>query len=121
MKNMSYAILDGFLTADPESKEIQNGRRITTFSIAINHYSKSIENESGEVSYIDVETWEKLAENCFEYLKKGNMVTIIGTLKQERWRSQDGSYRQKYKVIASSVRFDNFSIKKEEEQKKKVA
>ena len=122
---MAYTILDGNLTSDPETKKINNGKSITTFSIAINHYVKTSEsdsNGSGDVSYIDVETWDKLADNCSEFLKKGKMVTVIGTLRQERWKSQDGTNRQKYKVIASSVRFDSFAEnKKEKITNKKVA
>jgi single-strand DNA-binding protein len=125
MKNMAYTILDGNLTSDPETKKINNGKTITTFSMAINHYSKTSEtdgNSSGDVSYIDVETWDKLADNCSEFLKKGKMVTVIGSLRQERWKSQDGTNRQKYKVIASSVRFDSFAEnKKEKSTNKKVA
>ena len=122
---MAYTILDGNLTTDPETKKINNGKSITTFSIAINHYAKTSEsdpNGGGDVSYIDVETWDKLADNCSEFLKKGKMVTVIGTLRQERWKSQDGTNRQKYKVIASSVRFDSFAEnKKEKGTNKKVA
>jgi len=122
---MAYTILDGNLTSDPETKKINNGKSITTFSIAINHYAKTSEsdpNSAGDVSYIDVETWDKLADNCSEFLKKGKMVTVIGTLRQERWKSQDGTNRQKYKVIASSVRFDSFAEnKKEKGANKKVA
>ena len=122
---MAYTILDGNLTSDPETKKINNGKSITTFSIAINHYTQTSESDPNggtDVSYIDVETWDKLADNCSEFLKKGKMVTVIGTLRQERWKSQDGTNRQKYKVIASSVRFDSFAEnKKEKGTNKKVA
>jgi single-strand DNA-binding protein len=120
MKNMAYAILDGNLTSDPESKKINNSTTVTTFSIAINHYTKGEENE-GDVSFIDVETWDKLAENCAEFLKKGKMVTVIGTLKQVRWKSMDGSNRQKFKIVASSVRFDSFADKKQDKEVVKKA
>ncbi|MCB1141751.1 MAG: single-stranded DNA-binding protein [Leptospiraceae bacterium] len=119
MKNMAYTILDGNLTADPEIKKLNSGRSVTTFSIAINHQGKSEDAE--DVSFIEVETWEKLAENCAEFLKKGRMVTVIGTLKQERWKTQEGSSRQKFKVIASSVRFDNFGEKNRKEEGGKKA
>ena len=120
---MAYTILDGNLTSDPETKKINNGKSITSFSIAINHYSKASESDGtgGDVSYIDVETWDKLADNCAEFLKKGKMVTVIGTLKQERWKSQDGTNRQKFKVIASSVRFDSFAENKKEKVNTKKA
>lgn len=119
MKNMSYTIMDGFLTADPESKTINGGKKVTNFSVAINHHSRS--DSSEDVSFLEVETWEKLAENCSEYLKKGSLVTVIGTLKQERWKGADGVNRQKFKVVASSVRFDqNFSEKNTDVQEEKI-
>ena len=79
MKNMAYAILDGNLTSDPESKKINSSTTVTTFSIAINHYTKGEENE-GDVSFIDVETWDKLADNCSEFLKKGKAGNLINTI-----------------------------------------
>jgi single-strand DNA-binding protein len=113
MRNLAYAILDGNLTADPEIKTIGNGKKVSTFSLAVNHDYK--EDEGGaannDVSYIDIEAWDKVAENCSEFLKKGRKVTILGNIKQDRWKSVDGASRQRWKVIASTVRFDGFTEK----------
>ncbi|MBK8395389.1 MAG: single-stranded DNA-binding protein [Leptospiraceae bacterium] len=116
MRNLAYAILDGNLTADPETKTVGNGKKVSTFSLAVNHFSKEDNHgEEGaannEVSYIDIEAWDKVAENCSEFLKKGRKVTILGYIKQDRWKSVDGSSRQRWKIIASTVRFDGFGEK----------
>ena len=113
MKNISHIVADGFLTNDPELKEITGGKVVTTLSIAVNHGAKNKEGDD-EVSYIDIEAWDKLAENCAEYLKKGKKITVIGSLKQDRWKNQDGEGRSRMKIIASSVRFDSMPAKKEE-------
>lgn len=105
-QNLAYVFLDGNLTADPEFKKTANGKSLTTFSIAVNHSYGKGESDEGEVSYFEVETWEKLAENCQEYLKKGSKVTVIGVLRQDRWKSSDGSGRSKVKISAQQVRFD---------------
>ena len=72
MRNLAYAILDGNLTADPEIKTVGNGKKVSTFSLAVNHDYK--DDDSGaannDVSYIDIEAWDKVAENCSEFLKK---------------------------------------------------
>lgn len=100
MRNLSYVFLDGNLTNDPEKKKTNSGKTCTTFTVAINH------DDHEDVSFIDVETWEKTAENCAEYLKKGKKITLVGNLKQERWKAQDGTFRQRFKVISEKVRFD---------------
>ena len=120
-KNIAIAVIDGNLTNDPELKTVGNGKKVSTFSIAINHDSYS--KEENEVSFMEIEAWDKIAENCSEFLKKGRKVTILGSLKQDRWKSSDGSNRNKWKVVATSVRFDSFAEKtsKDKELEKKAA
>ncbi len=113
MKNLSYIILDGNLTADPDIKKTQSGKQVAGFTVAVNHnggYGE--EKDPDDVSFFDVEAWEKLGENCNEYLKKGSKVTIMGNLKQNRWKTAEGDPRSKVKVVATTVRFD--STKKKE-------
>ncbi|MCB1176997.1 MAG: single-stranded DNA-binding protein [Leptospiraceae bacterium] len=106
MINFAYVIMEGNLTADPELKRIGNGKQVCTFSIAVNHYNRTEEGDGGEVSFVEVEVWDKQAENCAEYLKKGRSVTVMGNLKQDRWKAQDGTGRNKLKIIAVNVRFN---------------
>ncbi|PJZ47336.1 single-stranded DNA-binding protein [Leptospira brenneri] len=108
MKNLSYIILDGNLTADPEERNVAGGKSLAVFTVAVNHTANNQEGkEKDDVSYFEVEAWEKLGENCVEYLKKGSKVTVMGNLKQNRWKSPDGENRSKIKVTASTVRFDS--------------
>lgn len=114
MRNLAYAILDGNLTADPEFKTVGNGKKVSTFSLAVNHDFKDKDDDgaaNNDVSYIDIEAWDKVAENCSEFLKKGRKVTILGYIKQDRWKSADGANRQRWKIVASTVRFDGFGEK----------
>ncbi|TGK33766.1 single-stranded DNA-binding protein [Leptospira gomenensis] len=115
MKNLSHIIMDGNLTADPDFKTLNNGKSVATFTLAVNHDYKSSAESPGEVSFIEVEAWDKNAENCSEYLKKGKKVTIIGELRQDRWKAQDGGNRSKIKVVLHSVRFDGLPSRKERE------
>lgn len=106
MNNLAQVTLDGNLTHDPEFKKLKTNHTVTSFSVAVNHeWGNKDGNKS--VSYIPVEAWEKLAENCAEYLKKGSPVTVIGVLRQDRWKDEDGKNQSKIKVIAQMVRFDS--------------
>ncbi|EQA35414.1 single-strand binding family protein [Leptospira inadai serovar Lyme str. 10] len=113
MKNLSITVVDGFLTADPELKKVASGKSVVHFTLAVNHNFRKIEGEEPEVSYLDVEAWERTAENCSEYLKKGKKVTVVGHLKQDRWKNQEGQARSRLKIIADEVRFDSFGDRKE--------
>jgi single-strand DNA-binding protein len=104
MKNIDIVLFDGNLTQDPEARIVGNNKRLTTFTVAINHPSSS-EDRDG-VSYIPVETWGKLAENCAKYLVKGSRVTVEGALRQERWQDDQGKNHSRIKILARNVRFD---------------
>jgi single-strand DNA-binding protein len=104
--NLAYVFADGNLTTNPEHKKISNGKSLTSFTIAVNHSQGKDPSQENDVSFFDVETWDKLADNCGEYLKKGSKVTVIGLLKQDRWKSTDGTARSKVKISAQQVRFD---------------
>lgn len=115
MNNLAYVILDGNLTADPNRREIGQDKSVTSFSLAINH---EYANKDGgkHVSYIDIETWDKLGDNCSKYLHKGSRVTITGQLRQDRWKDDHGNNRSKIKVTAQTVRFDSKPNQKPEDQ-----
>lgn len=113
MNNLSLAVLDGNLTRDPETRTIKTGKSVTTFTVAMNHEYGSKEGNKS-VSFILVETWDKLAENCAAYLKKGSRVTVSGNLREDRWKDEGGKQHNRHKVIAQTVRFDGGRKDKEE-------
>ena len=105
MRNIATSIIDGNLVQDPEMKKTKTDRTVTTFYVAVNHEWGSKEGNS-HVSYIPVETWEKLAENCGQYLKKGRKVTVEGELRQDRWVDENGRMHSRVRIVARAVRFD---------------
>ncbi|MBX7056989.1 MAG: single-stranded DNA-binding protein [Leptospirales bacterium] len=119
MQNLALAILDGNLVADPEQKQVKDNRVVTTFRVAMNHEWGSREGNQ-QVSYVAVECWDKLAENCGKYLKKGNRVTVTGVIRQDRWKDQDGKSRSMIKVVARTVRFDTPPTRSESEDAKEA-
>ncbi len=106
MQNIAQVIIDGNLTADPEVKKTGSDRTVTNFRMAANHDWGS-KNGNKLVSYFPVECWERLAENCGRYLKKGSRVTVQGELREDRWTDTEGQNRSRVKILARSVRFDS--------------
>ena len=89
----------GNLTKDPEIQRTAT-YTLCNFTIAVNN--PVIKKE---VLFIDAVAWNKMAENCSKYLKKGSRVFIDGRLKTDTWKSSGGQSRNKIILVAESVRF----------------
>jgi single-strand DNA-binding protein len=105
MSNFNQVLIEGNLTRDPELRLTPKGSKVAVFTIASNRYYGSGENRTEEVSFFEVEAWNRLAEVCGEYLTKGRGVRVIGRLKQDRWQTTEGENRSKVKVVSREVEF----------------
>ncbi len=105
MASFNRVILMGNLTRDPELRYNPNGTAVCNFSLALSRRYKQGDEFKEEVSYIDIVVFAKQAENCGQYLQKGNGVLVEGRLQQRRWETDDGQKRSKVEVVAGSVQF----------------
>ena len=105
MASFNNVILVGNLTRDPEIRFTTSGVAVASFGLAVNNRYKKDGNVVDEVSFFDIEAWQKTAELCAEYLKKGRSVLIQGRLKQDRWEDDHGAKRSKVKIVAVAVQF----------------
>lgn len=99
MAHLNRVTLIGNLTRDPEMRYTADGKAVTSFSLAVGRPSKN-----GEADFFDVTAWERLAETCTQFLKKGRQVLVEGYLHQEKWE-KDGQKRSKITVTALNVQF----------------
>ena len=106
MTSFNKVILMGNLTRDPEVRYTPNGSAVASFAIAVNRKYKQGDETKEEVSYIDIVVFGKQAENCGQYINKGDSVLIDGRLQQRRWDDKDtGAKRSKIEVVAQAVNF----------------
>lgn len=98
-------ILIGRLTRDPELKRTGTGLALTKFTLAVDRKFKSQGSDKKEADFFQVVTWDKLAEHCNEYLKKGLMVAVEGRLQSQTWETQQGEKRTTIDIRADDVRF----------------
>ena len=105
MPALNRVQLIGYLGREPESKYTPTGKRVTDFPIAISHRWKSEAGETKEhTEWVNIEAWERLAETCAEYLKRGSLVYVEGRLKTDRYEEK-GETRYFTKVVAQTVQF----------------
>jgi len=103
MVGLNRVQLIGHLGRDPELKNVPSGKKVSVFSMAVNRRWKNKEGENQEVTdWFNIEAWERLAEICGEYLKKGSLVFLEGRLQTDSYE-EDGNTRYFTKVIASQM------------------
>ena len=89
----------GNLTRDPKFREIKGDNKVCDFAIAINNKA------ANSVFYIDIETWNKVAENCNRFLSKGRKVLVEGKLNMSTWQTKSGENRTRIFCRADTVTF----------------
>jgi single-strand DNA-binding protein len=106
MASFNRVILMGNLTRDPEVRYLSSGVAVAKLGLAVNERYKTKTGEWKEApTFIDIDVWERQAETCAEYLKKGSPVLVEGRLKMDEWETKEGEKRSKLKVTADRVQF----------------
>lgn len=106
MPSVNKIIIVGNLGKDPEMRFTPGGNPVTSFSVATNQrYTTSAGEQREETEWFTVVTWNKLAEQCNQYLSKGRLVYVEGRLHSRTWDGQDGQKHFVNEIIASTVRF----------------
>ena len=103
--NVNKVMLIGRLGQEPEAKYTPNGTAVSNFSIATSEKWK--DKASGEwnekTEWHKVVSWNKQAEFCNQYLKKGSLIYIEGKLVTRSWDDKEGQKRYMTEVVANTV------------------
>jgi single-strand DNA-binding protein len=107
MASFNKVILMGNLTRDPELRYTSNGKAIAKLGLAVNRAWTSESGEKKEeVTFVDVDTFGRTAENVGQYMRKGSPILIEGRLRLDQWDDkQTGQKRSKLGVVAETVQF----------------
>lgn len=118
MNGINQVILEGNVVRAPEFRDFSTGSRLCLMPIAVNRVYKDRDGKDvNEVGYYDVEAWgESLHKSIEKNGFKGRGVRVVGRLKQNRWKSDDGKMNSKVYVVAEHVEF-KFMKKKDADVK----
>jgi single-strand DNA-binding protein len=104
--SLNKVMIIGNLGGDPEMRFTPSGNPVTSFRVAANRIYNSADGErKEETEWFSVVTWNKLAENCNQYLVKGQRIYVEGRLHTRTWDGQDGQKHYRVEIIASNVIF----------------
>jgi single-strand DNA-binding protein len=106
MASLNKVMVIGNLGADPEMRFAPSGSPVTSFRIASSRTFNTKDGEKKqETEWFTVVTWDKLAENCNQFLSKGRKAYVEGRLKTRSWEDKEGVKRYATEIIANQVIF----------------
>ena len=106
MPSLNRVAIIGNVGGEPEMRFTPNGKPVTSFTVATNRVYTTPDGErKQETEWFNVVAWNRLAEQCNQFLAKGRLVYSEGRLHTRSWEGQDGQQHTRVEVIASRVIF----------------
>lgn len=105
--SVNKAILIGNLGKDPEMRYLPSGKAVANFSIATSESwkDKTTGEKKEKSEWHNIVIFDKLAEICGQYLKKGSSVYLEGKITTEKYQDKaTGADRYTTKIIANEMR-----------------
>lgn len=106
MANLNKVFIIGNLTKDPELRYTPQGTAVVNLRLATNRRFKDRNGElKEEACFLTAVVWDKQAETCNQYLRKGRMVFVEGRLQSRSWEDNSGQKRNVLEIRAERVQF----------------
>ena len=103
---LNKVMIIGRLGRDPELRYSQSGSPVCTLNIATDEsYTDRDGNRVDRAEWHRVVVFQKAAENCSQYLTKGSLVFVEGSLQTRKWQDQQGQDRFVTEIKAQRVQF----------------
>lgn len=109
---MNNCVLTGRVTRDIELKFIPStGLAVAKFNLAVDRGLYGEKKQEAEAKglptadFINITVFGKSAENCANYLNKGNKCAVQGRISTGSYTTQTGEKRYTTEVIADKVEF----------------
>jgi single-strand DNA-binding protein len=101
---MNVVHLIGNLGKDPETKTLEGGVKVTSFTLAT---SKKFKDKSGNrqelTEWHNIVLFRGLAEIAEKYVKKGNKVSISGEIQYKTWDDNEGNKRYMTQILGNDM------------------
>lgn len=96
MSSLNKAMIIGRLGQDPEVRTTNNGKVVANLSVATSQKY----NDTEQTEWHKITVWDRLAEICRDYLKKGSLAYFEGKLQTRQWEDKDGTKRYTTEIVA---------------------
>ena len=103
---INKVILVGRLGKDPEIRSTPGGQSVAKFTIATDEKFTDRAGEKQErTEWHNIVAWGKLGEICGQYLKKGKLVYIEGSIRTDSWDDKEsGQKKYRTEIVARDMK-----------------
>jgi single-strand DNA-binding protein len=102
--SVNKIILVGNVGKDPETRYLEGGTAVCSFSLAT---SETYRNRDGEkvtnTEWHNIVLWRGLAEVAEKYVKKGSQLYIEGRIRSRSWDDRDGNKRYTTEIVGDNM------------------
>ena len=99
---MNKVFLSGNLTRDPEVRYSPAGKAYSRMGLAVR---RQFSKEKDAVDFFNLTTFDKTAEFCGKYLRKGSRVLVEGRLQTSTYENKDGVKVNSVDIMVDNIEF----------------
>ena len=103
---INKVILVGRLGKDPEIRSTPQGNTVAKFTMATDEKFTDRAGEKQErTEWHNIVAWGKLGEICGQYLRKGKLVYIEGSIRTDSWDDKEsGQKKYRTEIVANTMK-----------------
>ena len=101
---MNKIIINGFLGSEPEIKTIPNGKKVCTFSLAVDDGRDA--NGERKSIWVTVVAWENRAEYLEKYCHKGYRLLVEGKLSVRSYQTATGDTKKVTEIVCDRIEIE---------------
>jgi len=102
--SVNKVMLIGNLGRDPEIRYTTSGQAVANFTLATTEkYTNKAGDKQEDTEWHRIVAWGRLAEICGEYLTKGRMVYIEGSIRTRSWEDKEGNTKWTTEIVARNM------------------
>ena len=105
-------ILVGRITKDIELKYTTSNKAVIRVMLAVN-------NGKDDTTFLPITVFGNMAETVYKYCKKGDLIGVYATIKNQNWEDSKGNKHYDYSFIANKISFLSNKAKEIKEEVKK--
>jgi single-strand DNA-binding protein len=103
MGSLNKVMLIGRLGRDPEERATAGGTRVSNFTLATDTFRGN--NAEKTTEWHRIVAYGKAAELCNQYLTKGRLVFVEGSLHTRSWEKPQGEKHYTTEIVGSRITF----------------
>lgn len=109
---MNNYICIGRITKDIELKYTTSNKAVIRVILAVN-------NGKDDTTFLPITVFGNMAETTHKYCKKGDLIGVYATIKNQNWEDKNGNKHYDYSFIANKISFLSSKAKEIKEEAKK--